>query len=87
MTTGVTSPTSNGMFGLNKLSSSLKLKLVTVFLLMSIFPMALVAWLGYQQASTALKDEADAKLTTIREVKKSQIEGYFGTISEWLWML
>jgi len=81
MTTGVTSPTSNGMFGLNKLSSSLKLKLVTVFLLMSIFPMALVAWLGYQQASTALKDEADAKLTTIREVKKSQIEGYFGTIA------
>jgi methyl-accepting chemotaxis protein len=81
MTTGVTSPTSNGMFGLNKLSSSLKLKLVTVFLLMSILPMALVAWLGYQQASTALKDEADAKLTAIPEVKKSQIEGYFGTIA------
>jgi methyl-accepting chemotaxis protein len=81
MTTGVTSSTSSGLFGINKLSSSLKVKLVTVFLLMSILPMALVAWLGYQQASTALKDEADAKLTAIREIKKSQIEGYFGTIA------
>ena len=62
------------------LTSSLKVRLVAVFLLISILPMAVVAWLGYQQSSDALKDEANAKLTAIREIKKSQIEGYFGTI-------
>ncbi|MEE8046503.1 MAG: methyl-accepting chemotaxis protein [Dehalococcoidia bacterium] len=81
MTNGVTSPAAGRGFGLNKLTGSLKIRLVTVFLLISILPMAVVAWLGFQQASAALKDEADAKLTAIREIKKSQIEGYFGTIA------
>ncbi len=81
MTTVVSTPNQGGGIGLNKLTSSLKVRLVTVFLLIALLPMAVVAWLGYQQASTALSDEADAKLTAIREIKKSQIEGYFGTIA------
>lgn len=81
MTTGVASPNQGGGFGLNKLNSTLKVRLVTVFLLIALVPMAVVAWLGYQQASSALGTEADAKLTAIREIKRSQIEGYFGTIA------
>jgi len=81
MTSGVISPNKSGGFGIDKLTGSLKVRLVTVFLLISLVPMAVVAWLGYEQASTALGDEADAKLTAIREIKKSQIEGYFGTIA------
>lgn len=81
MTTGVTTPPSSRGFGFDKLTSSLKVRLVTVFLLIALLPMAVVAWLGYQQASSALNSEAESKLTAIREIKRSQIEGYFGTIA------
>jgi methyl-accepting chemotaxis protein len=81
MTTETTALGSSKGIGFSLLNSSLKVRLVTVFLLISLLPMALVAWLGYQQASSALKEEADAKLTAIREIKKSQIEAYFGTIA------
>jgi len=80
MTTGVISPNGGSRFGLDKLTGSLKVRLVTVLLLISLVPMAIVAWLGYQQASSALQSEAEQKLTAIREIKKSQIEWYFGTI-------
>jgi methyl-accepting chemotaxis protein len=61
--------------------SSLKIKLVTVFLIIALLPMAVVAWLGYDQASSALEEDANATLTAIREIKKSQVEGYFATIA------
>lgn len=81
MTIDVTAQNGSRGIGLSLLTSSLKVRLVTVFLLIALLPMALVAWLGYQQASSALQDEANAKLTAIREIKKSQIESYFGTIA------
>jgi methyl-accepting chemotaxis protein len=81
MTNDDFSSTRSQRFGLDKLTSSLKIRLVTVFLLIALLPMASVAWLGYQQASSALEDEANAKLMAIREIKKSQIEGYFGMIA------
>lgn len=81
MSTNAASPSQGGTLGLDKLNSSLKVRLVTVFLLIALLPMAVVAWLGFQQASRALDDEAESKLTAIREIKRSQIEGYFGTIA------
>jgi methyl-accepting chemotaxis protein len=40
----------------------------------------LVSQSAYEEAKVALENEAEAKLTSIRELKKSQLEDYFQTI-------
>lgn len=51
-------------------------KLITYFLVLGLLPLILVGILAYQKASSSLYDEAENKLTAIREIKKTQIENY-----------
>ena len=64
-----------------KLTGSLKSKLVTAFLLVALVPLAIVGTLGYVSARGALNAEAENKLTALREAKADQIDRYFGTIA------
>jgi len=66
----------------------MKPKLITMFLLVGILPLAIAAWLSYGKSGAALEDannqsaealekQAYAQLTAMRDVKKGQIEQYF----------
>ncbi len=57
--------------------ASLKTKLILVFLLVSIVPLALVGLYTFNQARQSLQDGAQNKLEAIRSSKASQIEQYF----------
>ena len=66
----------------------MKPKLITLFLLVGVIPLAIAAWLSYGQAGSALDDaeelsrkslekQAFNQLIALRDVKKKQIEQYF----------
>ncbi|MBF0284196.1 MAG: methyl-accepting chemotaxis protein [Magnetococcales bacterium] len=52
-------------------------KLIGLFLLAGLLPLALAGWFASQQASNALMDQSFNQLTAIRQIKKSQIENFF----------
>lgn len=55
----------------------LKVKLLSAFLLMSLLPLLIIAWLAVENSDTALSEQAFAQLTSVRDVKKTLIEGFF----------
>ncbi|MFH1999091.1 MAG: cache domain-containing protein, partial [Planctomycetota bacterium] len=60
----------------------LKIKLNSLFLLMSLVPLILVGFLAYNRASSALGQQAFNQLTSIREAKGKQIESCFQQIHD-----
>ena len=58
---------------------SMKGRLLMFFLAVSIIPMAIVGFLLYNRAETALEAEASAKLVAVRDIKANQIEDYLDT--------
>jgi methyl-accepting chemotaxis protein len=60
---------------LNKLK--IRTKLLGAFLIVSLIPLALVAWLATEKAGRALNDEAVAKFAAVQETKRNHIEDYF----------
>ncbi|NCC50817.1 MAG: methyl-accepting chemotaxis protein [Spartobacteria bacterium] len=63
---------------------SLKIKLVGLFLVLSLVPLILLSALTYSRASRALERQTFAQLTSIRETKGRQIEDYFDQIQKQL---
>ncbi len=55
----------------------MKPKLISLFLLVGLIPIALVGWWSTRLATKALMNNAYAQLTAVREIKKSQIEKFF----------
>ncbi len=55
-------------------------KVITLFLIAGIVPLAVMGVLGYKSSSSSLKDQAFNQLVSVRETKKRQIEDYFTTI-------
>ncbi len=60
----------------------LRPKLIILFLVVGLVPLAAVAVFSALQASTALMHSVTAQLTAIRDIKGRQIEGYFATAGE-----
>ncbi len=55
-------------------------RLIIFFLLVGIIPLAVVGILAYSNSSKALEQQAMNQLIAVREMKKSMIEDYFGSI-------
>ncbi len=55
-------------------------KLLLWFLILSLVPVATISILSYRNSSASLRKEAFNQLTSVREMKKSQIEDYFNLI-------
>lgn len=53
-------------------------KLVTAFLLIGMLPLLISGFLSMKEASDFLESASFNQLTGVREIKKSQIESYFG---------
>ena len=63
---------------LNKLHKlKIRTKLLGTFLIVSLIPLGLVAWIATHKAGQALNDEAVAKFTAVQETKRNHIEDYF----------
>ncbi len=56
---------------------SMRGKLILVFLAVSLIPLIVVGFLAYTQAQKAMKAEVSNKLIAVRDIKATQIEGYF----------
>ncbi|RWX55292.1 methyl-accepting chemotaxis protein [Photobacterium chitinilyticum] len=52
-------------------------KLISLFLLVSLIPLAIVVFIAVKAAADALTTESNHQLIAMREVKKSQLEDYF----------
>ncbi len=59
---------------------SLKVKLITLFLIVGLIPLLVGVVISYKSASTALEHETMNQLISVRELKKTRIEEYFKTI-------
>ena len=64
---------------------SLKAKLLVYFLAVGVIPFATAAFIGLWEAKksaavseVALEDQAYNQLTSVRDIKKGQIESFFG---------
>ncbi len=57
---------------------SIGTKLLLAFLVMGLVPFAVVALMSLNSSSTALNAEAFNQLESVRDIKKTQIEGFFG---------
>ncbi len=55
-------------------------KLIIFFLSVGVIPLAIVGIMAYTQAASALQEQASNQLVAVREMKKSMIEDYFGSI-------
>ncbi len=53
-------------------------KLIMLFLLVGLAPMAITGFMAMNTTGNSLNEETEAKLTAIRDIKKGQIEGWFG---------
>lgn len=64
----------------------LKSKLIIGSILFAVVPVgiagSIITWQANQQARIALEEQAENQLTSIREMKKNQIEDYFQTIRD-----
>ena len=56
---------------------SMQPKLITLMLLIGVIPLAVVAWLSTESAKEKLLEASYNQLTSMREVKRSQIERFF----------
>jgi len=54
-------------------------KLISLLLLVSLIPVAIVAFWSTTQAKEALIEQSYQQLTAVREIKKTQIEGYLNS--------
>lgn len=61
---------------------SLKTKLIGLFLILSLVPLTILGLLAYNDASSALENQAFNQLTSVREAKGRQIEDYFQQIND-----
>ena len=57
---------------------SLKAKLLVLFLLVGVTPFAVASITALWNSSTALEDQAYNNLVAVRDIKKAQIESFFG---------
>ena len=64
------------------IGASIQRKLVVAVLGLALIPLALTAFLNYQNARQELRTAAEQKLDAVRENRSSEIEGYFQTISD-----
>ena len=55
----------------------MKPKLIGLFLLIGLFPLALIGWFAENQASSALLEKSFAQLEAVREIRRLQIKQYF----------
>ena len=55
-------------------------KVITLFLIAGLVPLAVMGILSNNSSSKALKQQAFNQLVSVRETKKKQIEDYFSTI-------
>ncbi len=55
----------------------IRAKLLLIFLIVGLVPVLFIGQISLSQSSASLKDQAFAQLVSMREVKKSQIDGYF----------
>lgn len=60
-----------GLFG------SLRGKLLLWFLALALIPVFVISIVSYRNTSVSLQKEAFAKLTSVAEIKKTQINNYF----------
>ena len=63
------------MFSLNDIK--MKPKLITLFLIAGLIPVAIVGFWSNFQAKNSLMDKTDQQLVSMRELKKKQIESFF----------
>ena len=56
----------------------MKPKLISLFLLVGVIPLAAVGFLSSRLSSNALQKNAVNQLTAVRGIKKANIETYFG---------
>lgn len=65
---------------------SIKNKLLSLCITLAVLPVLLVtstvAWYAYDNGRTAIEEQAKAQLTSIRDIKKQQIESYFQFITQ-----
>ncbi len=59
-------------------SLSLKGRLIALFILVGLVPLLAMAVISYLKSSEALSEQSYNQLISMRDVRKSQIEGYFG---------
>jgi len=55
----------------------IKPKLISLFLIVGLIPLAIVAWFALQQAEDALMETSFNQLEAVRDIKKNQIKDYF----------
>ena len=55
----------------------MKPKLIGLFLIVGLIPLAVVGWWSARLATTALMEKSYAQLTSVRNIKKAQIDKYF----------
>ncbi|ODS30074.1 MAG: Methyl-accepting chemotaxis protein [Candidatus Scalindua rubra] len=55
-------------------------KVICLFLIAGLVPLAVIGILSHSSSSTSLKEQAFSQLVSVRETKKKQIEDYFSTI-------
>ncbi len=55
----------------------LRTKLSLAFLLVGLLPAAIIGWISLSKAKRAVSDEAMSKLRAIREMRKTQVEGFY----------
>ena len=59
---------------------TLNAKIITLFVIAGLLPFIITAVLSYRIASKSLYEQSFNHLTSVRDIKKSQIEGYFESI-------
>ncbi len=64
-----------GKFSLNNIR--LSPRLIAVFLLVGLIPLAVVGFIAYSSAESALSDQSFNQLEAVRGIKQGQIESYF----------
>jgi methyl-accepting chemotaxis protein len=52
-------------------------KLVTLFLLVGLVPLAIVSFVAYNQAASAVQSEAEMRLKAVTEIKADRVEAFF----------
>ena len=66
------------MFSLNNIR--IKPKLISLFLIVGLLPMILIAWFALNKAEKALENTSFNQLSAVRDIKKTQIADYFNSI-------
>jgi PAS domain S-box-containing protein len=65
---------------INKMFKTIKSKLLVLFLLVGIIPIGIVSIIEYRSAVNTLQDKAFNQLNSIRNIKRDNIETYFGQL-------